>query len=290
MKPPSSDRGLLERIAGEVRKLGRKKWEPTLRALRNDDAIVLRWWQTIPNWGDAINPVLVREIAGVEPISHAEVVNLGNRPVHSVVGSVLDGAMVPNLVVWGSGFMHPDSSFRIPPREIRAVRGPLTRELVLEQGIECPPVYGDPALLYPRFYAPDAEVEFELGIVPHFQDAESPRLDSFRGDPDVNVIDILSGVRNVVDQIRRCRGIASSSLHGLIAADAYGIPSVWVELSDRVRGGGFKFRDYFASVNRPERAPIRIERDTTPADLIGDLDDRPIEIDLDLLLERCPFS
>lgn len=289
LKPPSSERSLLERIAGEVRRLGRKRWGPTLRALRDDDALILRWWRTIPNWGDAVNPVLVREIAGVEPIAHDEVVNLGNRPVYSMVGSVLDGAMVPNLVVWGSGFMHADSSFRVPPRAVHAVRGPLTRELVREQGIECPPVYGDPALLYPRFYAPEVEPEFDLGMVPHFQDRGSPKLERFRRDDDVLVIDVLSGVRDVVDQICRCRGIASSSLHGLVAADAYGVPCVWMEISDRVRGGGFKFRDYFASVNRRDRRPVRVDEETTAGDLIGGLDDRSIDIDLELLLERCPF-
>jgi hypothetical protein len=39
--------------------------------------------------------------------------------------------------------------------------------------------------------------------------------------------------------------VLSSSLHGLIAADALGVPNAWIGLSDALRGGDFKFRDYY---------------------------------------------
>jgi pyruvyltransferase len=43
-----------------------------------------------------------------------------------------------------------------------------------------------------------------------------------------------------------CRIIVSSSLHGLIFAHAYGLPAIWIKLSDRLVGGEFKFHDHYA--------------------------------------------
>jgi hypothetical protein len=63
--------------------------------------------------------------------------------------------------------------------------------------------------------------------------------------------DVLATVRTIAS----CDFVVSSSLHGLIAADAFGIPNVWVRWSDRVAGGSWKFLDYFRSVGRPERGP-----------------------------------
>ena len=60
-------------------------------------------------------------------------------------------------------------------------------------------------------------------------------------------IDIQAGVEKVVEEVVKCRRIISSSLHGIILADALGIENKWV-YSDFVLGGGFKFRDYAASL------------------------------------------
>lgn len=54
---------------------------------------------------------------------------------------------------------------------------------------------------------------------------------------------------SVLHDIARCEYILSSSLHGLVVADALGIPNAWILLSDKVHGNGFKFRDYHSAFN-----------------------------------------
>ncbi|MDA9241441.1 hypothetical protein N9812_01845 [bacterium] len=78
-------------------------------------------------------------------------------------------------------------------------------------------------------------------------------------------------------------------MHGIIAADAYGIPSVWIELSDRVWGAGFKFRDYFASVHKPITQAVVVEPSTTVTELVDQVYSGGIEIDLDQLMAACPL-
>lgn len=64
--------------------------------------------------------------------------------------------------------------------------------------------------------------------------------------------------KGVIDQIVQSKLIISSSLHGVILADAYGIPSVWYRGLDKVID--FKYYDYYASTGRkPENIPTTIE-------------------------------
>ena len=59
------------------------------------------------------------------------------------------------------------------------------------------------------------------------------RLDPEAGDPE-----------RLVRDMARCRRIVSSSLHGLIVADALGIPNMWDPFLEVDAGCGFKFHDY----------------------------------------------
>jgi pyruvyltransferase len=55
--------------------------------------------------------------------------------------------------------------------------------------------------------------------------------------------------RAVVEDIARCEYVASSSLHGVIVAHALGVPALWLRISDQLKGGAFKFRDYASALN-----------------------------------------
>lgn len=66
----------------------------------------------------------------------------------------------------------------------------------------------------------------------------------------VRFIDVLDEPAKVIDAIACCEVVISTSLHGIIVAEAYGVPAVWAIAGDRVLGGEFKFRDYYEGTNR----------------------------------------
>ena len=242
-----------------------------------------------PNWGDILNRSLYENISGNQAVwvdyNH-------HRNYYMCIGSVLEKA-TPHSVIWGSGFMYEDGVVNSRPLEkrfkIHAVRGPLTRQKLLEQGIACPEVYGDPALLYPRFYNPTIKKKYRVGIIPHYVDWEHDYVERWKDKEDegIKVINILNeDVNSFVDEVLECEIILSSSLHGLICGDAYNIPSYWIKLSDKVLGEGFKFRDYFASVKRKNCKPINWNGELDNLKL----DDYTIDIDLDKLMNSCPYK
>ena len=266
----------------------------TLKLLLDENAILIIGFNS-KNWGDALNPVLIQKISGKNPLIATEYTyNVRRSPVYSVIGSVLERPNINNcgygnLIVWGTGFISHQGKLNVQPKEICAVRGPLTRERLLMQGYECPEIYGDPALLYPRYYRPNVQKKYKLGIIPHFVDKENKILNNFRNDTDTLIIDIESGIHNIVDQICSCQKIASSSLHGIIAADAYGIQSTWIKLSNNVTGNGFKFHDYFESVGRTDGEALIIQEDSSIDDILDMYCHYKLDLDLHELWEACPF-
>ncbi|MGA9141973.1 MAG: polysaccharide pyruvyl transferase family protein [Methanocella sp.] len=256
------------------------------------DTICAFWWES-KNWGDALNPVLIQLLSGKRPIIiNKYTLNIRRRPVYAVIGSILDSIpdrSIKNTIIWGPGFIQKSGKLPGEPGQVCAVRGPLSRDNIIKQGIKCPDVFGDPALLYPRFYKPDIHTRHLLGIIPHYKDKENENVRRFKNLPEVKIIDIENSINNVIDQVCSCRYIASSSLHGIIMADAYKIPSTWLEFSEGVAGSGFKFRDYFASVGKTDVTPLKVDNKTTIDDIISSMYNKKINIDLDELIDACPF-
>ncbi len=178
-----------------------------------------------------------------------------------MVGSTL-GDIDAHSVVCGAGAVSADQRVQAAPKKIVSVRGPKTRELLLAQGIDCPAVYGDPAMLLPLFYMPtEVRKRYKIGLIPHYADQDSPIVQRLLKNKDIHFIDILlpknRGLKmNIerywkqwIDEVCSCECIVSSSLHGLIIAEAYHIPTLWAKFSDNVNGNDFKFYDYYQSFN-----------------------------------------
>ena len=78
-------------------------------------------------------------------------------------------------------------------------------------------------------------------------------------------------------------------MHGIIIADAYHIPNVWISVTNKEHpDNNFKFKDYYLSVGKETNNPIDF---TNKPQIINALNTwkEPV-IDLDRLLEVCPLS
>ena len=253
------------------------------------------------NWGDALNYFFLKEIVGGSIVNYSDLLHrylhLGITNI-MCIGSIGDWSRITkNSIIWGSGAMYGgDIPLKEKPMKVCAVRGPLTREYLLSKGVDCPEIYGDPALLLPRIYRPVVPLKkYKIGVIPHYSDLQNKYVLEFleRENGNIKLIDLrhYSDWHEVIDMINECEFIISSSLHGLIVADAYNVPNVWVEFSDNVEGDGFKFRDYFASVKREAYIPLRIENYMQIDELMVYKDVwKPIQFDVGKLIAACPFK
>lgn len=167
------------------------------------------------------------------------------------IGSIMT-KIKPGDTVWGSGVMrHTDKFPQAPQVNFRAVRGVMSRDIIVKSGGTCPEVYGDPALLLPLIYKPEIEQTNDIGVVPHYVDREIVG-NYFK---EVPIIGVNQNWKAFIDQILSCKKIISSSLHGIVIAEAYGIQAEWVVMSNKVLGNGFKFEDYLTGTGRKARGP-----------------------------------
>lgn len=264
----------------------------SFKVLMSENNIIVYWWNSLDNFGDTLNPILIKKLFKKNAYHPNKIINFGNKTVYSAIGSILQIVNYKKLEIWGSGFIDENGFLKCEPVEIHAVRGPLTRMKLIKQGFSCPEVYGDPGLLVPKFYNPKVKKIFKLGIVAHYVDKDNKIIkvlkDKYK--EDILFIDIQGNWREVIDNINKCEIIASSSLHGIITADAYNIPSLWIKLSDKVSGGNFKFHDYMLSVGRKQMEPFLLNREYKLIDIINSVEDYKINIDLEKLINSCPFK
>lgn len=253
------------------------------------------------NWGDDLNFYFLLKLTGC-PIIIRHNFRMAKWLQHRnflCIGTLLDGSKYKDCktTIWGSGCSGADRGLTYPEK-VLAIRGPKSRSYLLSQGIECPEVYGDPALLLPLVYQPKGDPpsalpsregtlpetrnlkletkKYRMGIIPHVVDLHHPVIEEIRGKyaDEILIIDLAHYKKwtDVIDQICSCERILSSSLHGLIVSDAYQVPSCWIELSGNISGGYFKFFDYASSVERDFNKPSRIVKVADIADLVNHAD------------------
>jgi len=210
--------------------------------------IKLHWYDGERNFGDMLSPILFNGL-GIE-YKKAKINDSGKL---LAIGSIIYASR-ENDVLWGTGTMR-DKDFIAPKGlKVLAVRGPKTREKI--KGVNVPEIYGDPAILIPDIYKPKNIERHEIGFIPHYVDQNNPELIK---DKNRFIIDVKQDPLKTIDEICSCDMIVSSSLHGIIIAEAYGIDAVWIKLSDKLIGGSFKFNDYFLGSGREEQIASKID-------------------------------
>lgn len=199
------------------------------------------WFSEVNNLGDIVSPTIFEFFLGFAP----HWVRPEEGPKWLGVGSILETAQ-PGDWVWGTGTKY-EENVDAAGLKVVAVRGPRTASLL--RNIQGEVAIGDPALLLPKIYVATVKYDEEgpVGFVPHYVDRDFiPYFDK-----EAIVIDVTNpNWMATVDAIAGCSLIISSSLHGIIIAEAYGVPAVWIQPSDRIFGGHHKFQDYYASTGR----------------------------------------
>lgn len=210
-----------------------------------------------------------------------------------IIGSTITWLTNEKTVIWGAGVIDGNLPLNAKPKKVCAVRGPLSRKYLLEKGVDCPEIYGDPALLMKYFYKSHAEKKYKLGIIPHYVDFESGKFDSLKNNADVLFIKMQNykSVQDVIDQISSCERILSSSLHGLILSETYNVPNMWMKVSDKITGGSFKYLDYYESIGLYNMKPYLFNGTESEEDILNLFKDyKKGCIDLRPLVESAPFE
>jgi pyruvyltransferase len=217
-----------------------------LRVTSAHSRVLPTYWSMTNNFGDRMSGHVVRSTIDRWPIWAPP--EFGPKLVGQ--GSVI-GRSQHGDVVWGSGY----HAGPIPSGldHVLALRGPLTHEKI---GLSGAPVYGDPGLLAPQAYGvvADPEPRYRLGIVRHLVD--STDVSRLAADASVLTIEPDWHPRRVIQAIASVEMVASSSLHGLVIADALDIPSVWISPVSDIEGGEFKYRDYYLGSDREPSEPV----------------------------------
>lgn len=161
------------------------------------------------------------------------------------IGSVLT-AGIQDATVWGSGVLNAKLTYRLEKRklDVRAVRGPVTRAILMDYGYSVPEVYGDPAIIMPEIYkAVPLKNRKKYGLITHkdyvlnekYEENKIARLNICTDD-----------YQDFLNQLVSVDVVISSSLHGIILAEAYGVPAVLLKPQIDI----VKYYDYYYSTGR----------------------------------------
>lgn len=197
------------------------------------------------NIGDILGPIIVNYFLNKASISEDCECKTATL---TTIGSVINIINMP-ATVWGSGWRSESSR---PPStsslDIRAVRGPITREKLLSYGIDCPEIYGDPAIFLPEIYFPKIKVTRKYILIPHFSHDHK-----YMADQEHFVSTLTSNWKDFIDLMLSAEVIVTGSLHAYILAEVYGKRVALIDLIDE---DTLKYSDYHKSIPRNEKLII----------------------------------
>ncbi len=205
--------------------------------------INLYWFKKVKNFGDLLSRDLFSTYSF--NVNHSHQNNSDAISIGSILGLV-DSSY--NGLIIGSGMASPlNKSF--PSAKILGLRGKLSKQSL---SISNQIVLGDPGLLAYRLANLNIQKKYIMGIIPHYIHQENDEVKNLihRYPNDILFIDVKQEPSVVINEIISCENILSSSLHGLVVSDSLNIPNRWIEFDVLLRGGRFKFKDYYSVVEK----------------------------------------
>lgn len=211
------------------------------------------------NFGDYLSAMIV------EMVSSRKVIYSGVKSADMIaIGSILDRTKKAKILgiprrlhVWGAGSGKPLDIYS-SRHHYHAIRGKKCMEQI--KGLRESPVLGDPGLLASLLVKKPSATKIRVGIIPHISHRNSPAitylLSRIAGS---KIIDVYSPVKQVLEEIASCDFVMSTSLHGLIVADSYGVPNQWVCI-ERDPHWEFKFYDYYSGIGVENPTPVTLKK------------------------------
>jgi len=223
----------------------------------------MHWGRGLNNFGDCLQPYIARHY-GLTPVY---------VPSQQKADIILQGSILQLIPESYSGYIlgtgGDKKDYDFPNARIVGVRGKLTKRCFKRNENL---ILGDTGLLTKHVFPEVVKRIYDLGIVFHFVDENSELAHNYRDRFSCNnvlFINVLDNPRKVVHLIKQCKHIISSSLHGLVIADAFAIPNVRIVNRGTMptKFYDFKFEDYYSALNE-EPTCIEINGSESFSDLI----------------------
>lgn len=245
------------------------------------------------NFGDSLGPLLIAAFSDREIIRPHRLF-WGHRLITIGTTAHLVRRCIADL--WGTGVGGSNNPFsmqrhfqarwltRLIPH---AVRGPFSAALLSAAGHGRPLATGDPAWLLPKLWPrPQRTPRYELGVIIHLSETAERHPDApphpehrrYEVSPAlahtvrvINTVHALnaSAMRAKLNEMLDCRRILSTGLHGLVLAEAYGIPCAAFDIHAGESGRvglttetplDHRVRDFYAGIGQREALVLRQER------------------------------
>jgi len=194
------------------------------------------------NFGDSYSRFAVEYVMGRKVVWSPP----GRAQLFST-GSIMRYTSKSNLgaYVWGSGCRTRDE---VPASNIDlkflCVRGPLTSEIY-----QTPEVFGDPGLIASDVFSITNETKSKTIFIPHFTEIGARGKSTFYAklkNAGIEVVLPNQSPKEVSKLVSQSELVITSSLHGLVFADSFGIPRLRLTNESEPT---FKYQDYEKSVN-----------------------------------------
>lgn len=172
-------------------------------------------------------------------------------------GSIAHRAL-PGDLIWGSGFKEVPLSLTVEEKatiDVRAVRGPLTADYLARNGVDISHIgcFFDPGLLVGEIFATQIaecrkRVQQRKGLllIPHYKDTPAIQH-KFKG-RGYRIRSVDCDLFEMISEILSAEIVIASSLHGVILAEAVGVPAVLMRPPESEPFT--KYHDYYAGTAR----------------------------------------
>jgi hypothetical protein len=237
------------------------------------------FYPIIPNFGDDLNGELFKKIFGIDFIYTVNITEADFIAIGSSLNGFIQRKFRKSKKDWINQKLHHYKSkvtvlgtgfWDLPEYEnfnfccdmdFKFVRGKLTEKILLDgKKITCRLPVGDLGLLATYIYPNNSNKKYKLGVVSHLDDLDSPIMfDIYKKyKHDCIYINVKEAPEKVIGQIQMCENIVSTSLHGLIISDSFGIPNLWLENKfKRINKPIFKYYDYYSGFDITDIQPMQ---------------------------------